>query len=466
MQKGKVAEFIKKRQAIAVVICVLLFSASQLTPLFAQISPARDLTGTWQSSSAGMYYEMDPAGTGIRESDVTATFEMDITQQGSQISITLNLNPISWTTDSAYMQEYGIPAAPEIAFGIGFTGTVSSLSFTATEQGALTQEQLTGSFTSDIITATLSGNAQETNPNGIVVTLTSSSPIQPTPASTSSTAPTPTTSTQPAFDRFMGSVSLVRAPAWFTNTGENVPLSSGQMGSGDTVLTGANSIVAFTYPYNDGTVYLGGNTAAGYVGLTSEPAPDNQIAYYTYPSNTALPPIWGPDAKNMIISVLIGVPLAVALFEPLTEAIAVELVVEGGVFLIHYGTAYFSETNPHLVQVPQGSIIGKDTQYIVNVTDTSTTLQVIDGPVYFIDPVTNNTITVETNQMLTLPAEQSGFSEQNLQSDVSAYNYASANQWWTQTSPNTLSGIANFSVPHNYSGLCCRSIHRDSRSFI
>ncbi len=455
MQKGKVTgvffRFTSKAatpfKVIIPVILVLLLLAAQITPLYAQLNAARNLTGTWQSSSAGMYYEMDPAGTGIRETDVTATFEMDITQQGNQISITLDLNPISWTTDPAYWQEYGIPAAPEIAGSIGFTGTVSSSSFTATEQGALTQEQLTGSFTSDIITATLTGNAQETNPNGIVVTLTSSPPIQPTPTPASSTpAPTSASSTQPTFDRFMGSVALVKAPAWFTNTGVNVPLSSGQMGSGDTVLTGNNSIVSFTYPYQDGTVYLDGNTAAGWVGLTSEPAPDNQIAYSVYPSNIVLPQSWGNDGWETLGGMVLEAGIDVAfLGASWGTAGAVAIVVEGGVFVLHHGTAYMNEHYPHIFQVPQGDIVGGNTEYVVNVSDEVTTVQVIDGPVYFIDPTTNNTITVDSNQMLTLPpAGQSGFSEQALQSDVSAFNPASTNQWWTQTTPNASSSLANF----------------------
>jgi hypothetical protein len=218
------------------------------------------------------------------------------------------------------------------------------------------------------------------------------------------------------------------------------------MGSGDTVLTGNNSIVGFNYPMQDGTVYLDGNTAAGWVALTSEPAPDNQIAYSMYPSNTALPPIWGQDATDMLLSIPLEATLAVALFgEAVGTAAAVAIVVEGGVFLIHYGTAYINERNPHLIQVPQGVIAGENTEYVVNVHHGVTTVQVIDGPVYFIDPITNNTITVDTNQMLTLPpAGQSGFSEQNLQSDVSSFNPASTNQWWTQTTANASSDLASF----------------------
>ena len=161
MQKGKVTDlFLKRRKAIAVVICVLLLSASQITPLFAQLSPARDLTGTWQSSASGMYYDMDPSDSSTRMNDITATFAMDITQQGSQITIILYLNPISWVTDNAYWQEYRMSGVPPVGGGsIEFTGTVSSSSFSADEQGSqLTQEHLAGTFTTDIITATLTWN--------------------------------------------------------------------------------------------------------------------------------------------------------------------------------------------------------------------------------------------------------------------------------------------------------------------
>jgi hypothetical protein len=47
--------------------------------------------------------------------------------------------------------------------------------------------------------------------------------------------------------------------------------------------------------------------------------------------------------------------------------------------------------------------------------------------------------------MLTLSqGGQSGFSEQDLQSDLSAFNPASVNQWWTQTTANASNGFASF----------------------
>jgi hypothetical protein len=144
----------------------------------------------------------------------------------------------------------------------------------------------------------------------------------------------------------------------------------------------------------------------------------------------------------MVLEAAIGVTF---FGEAVGTAAAVAIVVEGGVFVLHHGTAYMNEHYPHLFQVPQGVIAGGKTEYVVNVSDGVTTVQVIDGPVYFIDPITNNTKTVNSNQMLTLPpAGQSGFSEQDLQSDVSAFNSASVNQWWTQTSPNALNSLANF----------------------
>jgi hypothetical protein len=451
MQKAKITGLffkftIKASTAFKIITpitLVLLLFSSQITTLSAQLSPARDLTGTWQSSASGMYYDMDPSDPSTRMNDITAKFAMDITQQGSQITIILYLNPISWVTDNAYYQVYQMSGVPPAGGGsIEFKGTVSSSSFTADEQGSqLTQEHLTGTFTADILTATLSGTSETTAQNGIVVTRTST----PTSAPTQSPTSTPSTTTQPTFSRYSGNVALAKGSAWFTNTGMNIPLSSGQMRSGTTVLTANNSIVSFNYPMQDGAVYLNANTEAGWVALTSEPAPDNQIAYSMYPSNVALPPIWGQDAKDMLIAIPLEATIAVALFaHTLPLATAVGIVVEGGVFLIHYGTAYIQERNSHLVQVPQGFLVGENTEYIADVSDAATTVQVFDGPVVFVDTATNNTITLNTNQILTLPSGvQSGFTEQDLQSDLSTFNSASINQWWIQTEPNASNIFAN-----------------------
>jgi hypothetical protein len=451
MQQGKITglffRFMNKASSplkiITPLLLVLLLFAAQVTPLYAQLSSARNLTGTWQSSSSGMYYDMDPSDPSTRMNDITATFAMEITQQDSQITIILHLNPISWVTDDTYWQEYQMSGVPPAGGdSIEFIGTVSTSSFTADEQGSqLTQEHLVGKFTTDIITATLSGSSETTAQNGIVVARTSSPTSPPIQAPTS----IPTTTTQPTFSRYSGNVALNKGSALFTNTGENMPLSSGQMYSGTTILTGNDSIVVFTYPMQDGTVYLNENTEAGWVALTSKPAPDNQIAYSMYPSTVALPSSWGQDAKDMLISISLEATIAVALFgETIPLGTAVGIVVEGGVFLIHYGSAYVQESRSHLVQVPQGLFLGENAKYIVEVSEAATTVQVLEGQVIFVDTVTNNTVTADTNQMLTLPSGgPSGFSEQDLKHDLSAFNSGTINQWWIQTTPNALFDFAD-----------------------
>ena len=166
---------------LVLAICFVILCSMTVRPLHASLSPARDLSGTWQSSISGTYYEMDPSDPTTRMDDVAGTFSMDISQQGSQITIVLSLNPSSWTTDNAYYQNLGIPGVPPVAGEIEFSGTVSAASFSAEETGSqLTSEQLAGTFTTDIITATLSGTAETTDQNGIIVTLTSSSTSEPT----------------------------------------------------------------------------------------------------------------------------------------------------------------------------------------------------------------------------------------------------------------------------------------------
>jgi hypothetical protein len=132
---------------------------------------------------------------------------------------------------------------------------------------------------------------------------------------------------------------------------------------------------------------------------------------------------------------LLGETLPIAL----TGAAVVE-----GTLLLGTGIAYVHEQlspqegtcDVRPVQVPQGLVMGAGTDYVVTVSNGSTTIQVIDGSVIFVDQYTNNTITVMANQMLTLPSGvKTGFSVQDLQSDVSAFDSSSINQWWLQTTP-------------------------------
>ena len=246
MEKGKViSRFLKSIKVITIVLCAVLLFSIQIVPLSAQLNSARDLTGTWQSSLSGTYYDMDPSDSSTRMNDITATFTMDITQQGSQIDIILSSNIVSYRTDSAYYNEYGFDGVPEAGgMSIEFVGTVSSSSFSADEQGSqLTQEHLSGTFTSDIITATLTGTSETSDTNGIVVTRTSSPTSGPTVAPTQ--APTSAPSTQPT-SRYYGNIGTLKGQSTFTDSnGETSAASAGQIYSGTEISTGDNAIVTF-----------------------------------------------------------------------------------------------------------------------------------------------------------------------------------------------------------------------------
>ncbi|HMK94591.1 MAG TPA: zinc ribbon domain-containing protein [Candidatus Limnocylindrales bacterium] len=252
--------------------------------------------------------------------------------------------------------------------------------------------------------------------------------------------------------RYYGNVASVKGQAWSVNSNGNTPLTSSQIEGGSEIQTGDNGIIGFEPPNQGGEVYLGADSCAGFVGLTSQPAPDNGIQYMIYPpvSSGVIFPDGNQELIDMTISVPLEVAAAVAIFsEPIGLAAAVSLFVEGGAFLIPNGVAYVKETVSHLIVVPQGALAGDDTEYTVNVfTNGTTMVQVLEGPVYFMDPVTNNTLTVDSNQVLTLPpADSSGFTNAELQSDFSALNSASVNQWWTQASATSFSVSSLFSQP-------------------
>ncbi|MGD0451412.1 MAG: zinc-ribbon domain-containing protein [Candidatus Bathyarchaeia archaeon] len=441
MERTRISKlFLKLTKTVALTICFVLLFSIAITPLHAQLTPARDLTGTWQSSVSGTYYDMDPSDPNTKMNDITATFAMDITQQGNQIDIILSSNIISYHTDSAYYNEYGFNGVPEAGgMSIEFAGTVSSSSFSADEQGSqLTQEHLSGTFTTDIITATLTGTSETTDQNGIVVILTSSPTTAPTQIPTSNPTYNPTS-------RFFGNIGAVQGQANIIDpNGGETSAVSGQIGSGTQILTGDNSIVSFTPPNQGGTVYLGSNSEAGWVGLTSQPAPDNGIVYSVFPPSVAESTNWREGFWDMVISMPLEATIAVVFFsETIGTAAAVAVVVEGGVYLLHHGSVYVDESVSHLVDIAQGVLAGLGTEYVVNVSsDGTATVQVISGSVAFIDPITNNTITVGTDQLLTLPPkQQSGFTTQELQNDVSTFNPDSVNQWWAQAAQLSSSSL-------------------------
>jgi hypothetical protein len=450
MQRKKGAKlffkFTTKGRPFRTIISIMLVSlvfAAMITPLYAQLTPARDLTGTWKSGVPGMYYSMDPSDGTKRMDDITATFQMDITQRGSDIQIVFYTYASSWKTDPAYWNEWGMNGVPPVNGGdILFVGTVSGASFSADEYPASssTREHLEGTFTTDIITATLTGLLETSDTNGIIVLREGSTATIP-PTATPAPIPALPTSTN------LGTVSKVQGSASFVDTGSAVTTQS-QIGTGAEIQTGSNTVVGFDYPDQGGTVYLGGNSHAAWVYLAPQTDPaTGHIDYMVVPSPiTGSVPFeegleadeFGQIAVTLPIEIGIGILL---LGETLPIALTGAAVVEG-TLLLGTGIAYIHEQlspqegtcDVRPIQVPQGLVMGSGTDYVVTVSDQSTTIQVIDGSVIFVDQNTNSTITVTANQMLTLPlGVAAGFSQQDLQGKVSAFDASQINQWWTQT---------------------------------
>jgi hypothetical protein len=212
------------------------------------------------------------------------------------------------------------------------------------------------------------------------------------------------------------------------------------VGSGSQIRTGSDAIVSFSYPDQGGVVYLGGNTEVGWVGLESHPSPDSSVTFTPLPSDVAHSFDWGAAALELGESTLEGAGLEMLLTGAVHPYIlGAEVAVHGGMILVHYGQFYIRENGwPQLFEVAQGFIQGRNTEYSVVVTNGTTVIQVIDGPVVFLDPVSNNSITLITGRMLTLPvAQPGGFSQQDLLSDTSAFNSGSLDQWWIQAASNT-----------------------------
>ena len=455
MQKTKGASLFSKLivksksfKIITPIVLVALLFVGMITPLYA-LTPARDLTGTWRSGVSGVYYDMDPSDGSTRMNDITATYQMDITQTGSQIQIVFYTYPTSYKTDSAYWNEYGMAGVPPVSGGdILFKGTVSGASFSADEYPAssLTQEHLAGTFTTDIITATLSGLLYTSDTNGLIVIRSGSSATVPpiaTVAPTATPAPTPALPTSTN----LASISQIQGSASFADSGSSVTTQN-SIGTGAEIKTNADTIVAFNYPDIGGTVYLGANSDSAWVYPEKQTDPmTGNITYTIVPSPTtgSIPFETGAEADEfgqvaITLPIEIGVGMLL-LGETLPKALTGAAVVEG-TMLLGTGIAYIHEQlspqegtlDVRPVQVPQGMVMGSGTDYVVTVSNDSTTIQVMAGSVIFVDQYTNNTVTVGANQMLTLPSGMTpGFTTQDLQAKVSALDASSINQWWLFT---------------------------------
>jgi hypothetical protein len=377
--------------------------------------------------------------------DITATFKMDITQQGNAISIVFYSYPTSWKTNAAYWDMYSMNGVPPVSGGdILFKGTVSGASFTADEYPASpsTQEHLSGTFTTDIITATLTGLLDTSDTNGIIVLREGSSATVPPMATP---APTPTLPTSSN----LASVTQVQGITWLAETALP-PNAQSQIGTGTEVQTGNDGVLGFNYPDQGGTLYLGANSDAAWVYLQPQTDPTTgNITYTIVPSPTtgSIPFETGIESDEFgQVAVTLPIEISVGMLvlgETLPIALTGAAVVEG-TLLLGSGIAYVHEQlspqegtfDVRPVQVPQGLIMGAGGDYVVTVSNVSTTVQVMDGSVIFVDQYTNSSISVRANQMLTLPAGvQTGFSQPELQTYVSTYDTSSINQWWTQITP-------------------------------
>jgi hypothetical protein len=223
------------------------------------------------------------------------------------------------------------------------------------------------------------------------------------------------------------------------------------MGTGSEVKTGSDGMVAFNYPDNGGVMTLGANSDAGWVYLVPQTDPiTGNVTYAAVPpsatgafafSEGIEPDEFGQAGLSLAAEVGVGLAVLAVTGAPITLGGA--LVVEG-TLLLGSGIAYVNEQlspqqgtyDVRPVQVPQGLVMGSGTQYVVSIVNGATIIQVIEGSVLFVDQYTNNTVTIQADQMLTLPSGvNTGFTAQELQSYVSAFDSSSINQWWTQITP-------------------------------
>ena len=222
------------------------------------------------------------------------------------------------------------------------------------------------------------------------------------------------------------------------------------IGTGAEIQTGndSNTIIGFNYPDQGGTVDLGASSHARWVYLAPQTDPlTGNITYTAVPSPTTgtLTFSEGIEADEfgqvgVTLPIEIGVGMLL-LGETLPIALTGAAVVEG-TLLLGSGIAYVQEQlspqegtcDVRPIQIPQGLVMGDGTDYIVTVSNGSSTIQVISGSVIFVDQYTNSSITINADQVLTLPSGvQSGFSTQDLQSDVSSFDASSISQWWIPT---------------------------------
>ncbi|MDH7507892.1 MAG: hypothetical protein QHH00_00645 [Methanomassiliicoccales archaeon] len=149
--------------AVCVVALVLIFVDIYGTDLW-NLSPARNLEGTWESTFDCIYYELDPFFENTRQVKVWGQFSMQLHQDGDSVSGIMDITPTSWE----YLTEYHIPP---VNHHFHFTGSVEGGNLTITsDDTAPWIITIRFAFTSDIMTGTISGNMIDSDQNAIVLT--------------------------------------------------------------------------------------------------------------------------------------------------------------------------------------------------------------------------------------------------------------------------------------------------------
>jgi hypothetical protein len=165
------------------------------------------------------------------------------------------------------------------------------------------------------------------------------------------------------------------------------------------------------------------------------------------------PEEFGQAGLSLAAEVGVGLGIMFVTGAPITLGGAV--VVEG-TLLLGSGIAYIHEQfspqegtyDVRPIQVPQGIVMGAGTDYVVTVSIGFTTIQVMDGSAIFVDQYTNSSVAIQANQALTLPSGiNTGFSQQDLNSDVSPFDSLSIDQWWTQPAATSTPAPTDAATP-------------------
>ena len=376
------------------------------------IEETDSVTGTVQSD---MTVELQVTTTSTNApTSITGTMRMEVQGQIITTPIDIPVDSMTQTTSGTY----------EIKLQDGYRATVP-----ISTGGVEGETSISVARTSSIPTPT---GSHET---------TTRPPISTAPPTIASQTPTPTSSFS------WGTVGLLRGSAAIMdpNTGEDIPLTGSSEVSSGSILTtsGGDSLVQYSFPSGNGYVDFGPNSQAQFIGIQQETTSNGAVTL-----TATVPPLpntyTGPYEEGLIDEGLGPLGFLIGGGEALFVRNLRPVVVEGILYLLE-GTAHFFEghstnENTHKVEpiaLRAGYIIPAGTEYTVSVSNDGTTIDVISGPLVFLDWKTGNTVQVESGQSLTLPnVVQSGFSSQDLQNDVSTLDSSSVNHWWADSNVN------------------------------